>query len=251
MQSIPRVLVDKFASEFAGVRLGFSARQITDYFQRYSNLVRPFDHFAFNPSRRQLFIESVYSLPPKLQYYSLNDLIWNEYESRYPYPSNEIRNNLRKDLHNFISPNPIGLMFSSISESAFREDWITCYTKLQNNPASCITSSRTMLETILRTIVSDRGETPDTSGELHRLLRQVEDVLGFNRQNRQAEHQILQGLKSVIYGLSSISNEAGDRHGLIGGDSIDNPYYAQLCMNAAGTIGLAFIEMHLLNNPSY
>jgi hypothetical protein len=208
MQSLPRVLVDSFAEAFAGISVGFSAIQITKYFQQYSNLVKPSDHYAMRPTRRQLFIESVYSLSPKLQYYSLNDLTWSEHESRYQYPSEEKRTLLRNNLHNFISNDPIGLGFSAIRETAFREDWITCYSRLQNNPASCITASRTMLETILRTIVNERGEEPDTSGDLGRLLRQVQDVIGFNRQDRQPEHQVLQGLASVIIGICSISNAA-------------------------------------------
>ena len=107
-----------------------------------------------------------------------------------------------------------------------------------------------MLETILSTIISERGVAPDTSGDLGRLMKQAQVVLGFERSERQPEHQLLQGLASVVNGICSISNSAGDRHGLIEGDAIDDPYYAQLCMNAAGTLGLAFVEMHLLNNPS-
>lgn len=250
MQPIPRALVDSFADAYAGRNVGFSAAEIIEYFQRYSNLIKTVDHYAMNPTRRQLFIESVYSLPPKLQYYSLNDLTWFVYDSKYQYPSEEERTALRNNLHNFISTDPIGLGFSSIRETAFREDWITCYSRLLNNPASCITASRTMLESILRTIISERGEGPACSGDLGKLIRQAQDVLGFNREDRQAEHQILQGLASVINGLCSISNAAGDRHGLIEGDTIDDPYYAQLCMNSAGLIGLAFIQTHLLNNPS-
>lgn len=251
MQPLPRGIVDRFADEFAGTnpRLGFSAAEITEYFRRYSRLIRANNHYGMNLSRRDLFIESVYSLPPKHQYYSLNDLAFFVYQSKYQYPSEETRNQLRQDLHANISDDPIGLTFSQIRETAFREDWVTCYSRLRNNPAACITSSRTMIETILRTIISERGEAPDKSGELGRLVKQAQGVLGFNRPNRQPEHQLMQGLSSVINGICSISNSAGDRHGLIGGDSIDDPYYAQLCMNAAGTLGLAFIEMHLLHNP--
>lgn len=147
MQPIPRVLADKFAIAFAGERIGFSAQQITEYFSTYSNLVRPHDHYAMNPTRKQLFVESVYSLPPRQQYYSLNDLSFYERPSRYSYPSEDKRRQLREELHTFISPTPIGLGFSVIRETAFREDWMTAQSRVENNPSAAITAARTMLET--------------------------------------------------------------------------------------------------------
>ncbi|MBZ4654501.1 MAG: hypothetical protein JG781_1858, partial [Peptococcaceae bacterium] len=78
MHPIPRTIVNKFAKAFAGRNVGFSAKEITDYFSSYSNLVKPYDHYGINPTREQLFIESVYFLTPKLQYYSLNDLAFYE-----------------------------------------------------------------------------------------------------------------------------------------------------------------------------
>jgi len=245
MEHLPRTLVDNFAQAFAGGRIGFSAREITDYFIQYSNLVKPFDHYGINPTRKELFIESVYSLLPKLQYYALNDLAFSVHPSKYAYPSEEVRNGLRAQLHSFISPSPIGLSFSCIRETAFREDWVICQSRIQNNPAAAITAARTMLETLLKTIIRERGGIPEGGGDLGRLIRQTEDILGFNRTAEQAEHQVLSGLAGAVNGIASISNEAGDRHGTISGRSIDNPYLANLCVNASGTIGLAFIEMHL------
>jgi hypothetical protein len=245
MYAIPRTLTDKFAQAYAGERIGFSAQQITQYFTRYSNLVKPFDHYGVNPTREHLFIESVYALTPKQQYYALNDLTWTAYPSKYPYPNQDVREKLREELHVFISPDPIGLRFSQIRETAFREDWAACLTRLQVDPASTITAARTLLETLLRTIIVERGVQPDCSGELGRLLRQAQEVVGFDRNARQAAHQVLSGLASVVNGLAALSNYAGDRHGLVQGQTIDDPGLAQLCVHAAGAIGIAFIELHL------
>lgn len=246
MQPVPRNIVDKFGVAFAGAKVGFSAKEITEYFTRYSNLVKPYDHYGVNPTRVQLFVESVYALVPKHQYYALNDLTFIVHTSKYDYPSEAKRTELRNELHNYISTTPIGLTFSNIRETAFREDWVTCQSRIQTSPSAAITSSRTLLETLLKTIVSERGGTPETS-DLNRLIKQTEDILGFERGNQQAEHQVFAGLAGIINGLATISNIAGDRHGMIGGKSIEDPYLANLCVNAAGTIGLAFIEMHLFN----
>ncbi len=161
MHAVPRNLTDRFAEAFAGNRVGFSAREITDYFTAYSNLVKPFDHFGMNPTRKQLFIESVYALRPKQQYYALNDLCWDERPSRYAYPAEASRTDLRQRLHAFISPDPIGIRFSAIRETAFREDWASCITRLPDDPASAITAARTMLETLFKTIITERAGNPD------------------------------------------------------------------------------------------
>lgn len=246
MHALPRNLVDRFAEAFAGKNVGFSTKEITGYFTKYSNLVKPYDHYGVNPTRKQLFIESLYALNPKQQYYALNDLTWDEKASKYDYPKKEARIELREQLHTFISPDPVGIRFSQIRETAYREDWATCITRLEHDPASAITSARTLLETLLKTIITERGGVPDNSGELGKLMKQAQDIVGFDRAKDQPTHQIISGLVNIINGLSAISNSAGDRHGLVAGQSIDDPGLAQLAIHAAGTVGIAFIELHLL-----
>jgi len=250
MQPIPRTLADKFAKAFADQKVGFSAKEITDYFTKYSNLVRPYDHYGMNPTRLQLFIDAVYALPPKQQYYALNDLSFIEYKSKYAYPSEAVRLKLREELHTFISPTPIGLGYSKVRETAFREDWVVAQSRVYTNPAAAITAGRTMLETLLKTIVTERGQTPHGDGNLSKLMKQAENVLGFDSATQQEEHMVFTGLASVINGIATLSNDAGDRHGTISGKSIDDPYFANLVINAAGTLGLAFIEMHMFNQSS-
>jgi hypothetical protein len=245
MQPVNRAIVDKFAKHFAGYRVGFSAKQITDYFMKYSNYVKAYDHYAINPTRSNLFIESVYCLTPKYQYYSLNDLAFIVHESKYEYPSLEIRNKLLEELHCQISPDPIGLRISQLRETAFREDWATANSRIQAEPAAAITSARTMIETVFKTILNERNVVPDNSGDLIKLLKQTEKILSFETAVNQNEHQILQGLTSTIQGIASISNDAGDRHGTIMGKSISDPFIARLVVNAAGVIVLTFIELHL------
>jgi hypothetical protein len=245
IEYVPRAMADKFAGEYAGNKKGFSAREISDYFCRYSNLVKNLDYYGFTPKRSDLFIESLYSLEPKQQYYALNDLTFFEYDSRYAYPDEPTRIALREELHSFLSPNAIGLSFSRIRETAYRFDWIEAYRRIATDPPGAITAARTLLETTLKTIIEERGEVPDFSGNLSRLLRQVERVLSFQLANHKGEHQIFTGMTSVVNGLASLSNIAGDRHGTIGGIAIEDPSIAELCVNFCGSMGIFFIELHL------
>ncbi len=245
MHPINRIIVEKFAHVFCGDKQGFSAKEITEYFVQYSNYVRPIEHYGIKPKRTELFIESVYALKPKEQYYALNELAFNTRSSRYPYPDIVIRQGLLEQLHCCISNDPIGLRISKLSETAFREDWATAISRLENEPGAAITSARTMLETVFKTIISERGFLPDTSGELHKLLKQIEEVLEVNGANYQQEHEILKGLISIVNGISTISNKAGDRHGTVLGCGIDDPYIGGLILNSAGVLSILFIELHL------
>lgn len=248
MQPVQRTIVEKFANTFAGARnIGFSAKEITEYFSKYSNYVKPHDHYGISLKRSELFIESVYALRPKQQYYALNDLAVIVRETKYEYPSESIRNKLLEELHCSMSPDPIGLRFSQLRETAFREDWVTAISRIDAEPSAAITAGRTMIETILKTIIKERNHEPDSTGDLGRLIKQAQNILDFNRAERQAEHQVLSGLSSIITGISNISNEAGDRHGTIMGKSISDPYIAQMVINSAGVLGIIFIEMHLFN----
>jgi hypothetical protein len=246
MHAIPRAIAEQFAGEFAGNKKGFAAREITDYFSRYSNMVKPYEHYGVNPTRWELFIESLYMLLPKEQYYALTDLCLNTPPMRYPPPSEERRTELTTSLHSFLNPHPIGLAYSNLREHSFREDWYIAYNRVIPNPAAAVTAARTLLETVFKTIVTERrGEIEDPSN-LVRLLRQAQEVLGFDRAARAEEHQVLTGLVSVVNGVAAMSNEAGDRHGRVAGVGLDSPALAGTVVNACGTVGLCFIEMHLL-----
>jgi hypothetical protein len=214
MQPVPRPIVDAFAIAFAGSRTaGFSAQEISEIFCAYSAAVRPFEHYGIRPSRKELFVESLYVLAPTDQYCVLNDLAARERPSKYAYPPQSLRDRLRARLHVTAADDPIGLAFSRLSSVEFRKDWMTAHTRLSSSPPAAVTAARTMLETVFKTIVEERGGTPDASGEIGRMMKQAQDALGFSRRESQPEHQIVSGLASVIGGVSAVSNDAGDRHG--------------------------------------
>jgi hypothetical protein len=246
MQPVHSSIVGKFADVYAGPKKGFSAKEITGYFSKYSNYVKPYDHYGIKPKRSELFYESVYALTPRRQYYALNDLAFFEHDSKYDYPSEHCRKGLLAILHSSVSPDPIGLSFSTLRETAFREDWAATLLSVDVEPDVAITNARTMLETVLKTVIQERGVEPDTSGDLMRLLKQSEKVLGVSPRDDQNIHRVLTGLASICQGIASLSNAAGDRHGLAHGIGIDDPSVATLSVNASAVVALALIDFHLL-----
>jgi len=247
MRQIPRHIVEKFVIEFAAtLKSGFSAKQITDFFGEYSLAVKPHDHYGVNLSRKDLFIESFYVLEPKKQYYCLNDLCNNPPEMRYNKPTEEVRERLFREFHEYIGPTPIGLKMSALREDKFNEDWFKAYNRIVDDPNASITSARTLLENTLKKIIMERGVLPNNSGDLGKLLKQVIEVLGI-KQEKQEHQMIVSGISSITNAVAALSNKDGDRHGSV--ESIGNPkILAPLVLNLCGSIGIYFIELHLFSN---
>ena len=251
MENVNRNLVGQYATVFAGngsEKTGFSAKEIISFFEKYSTHVKCIEDYEQKPNRQDLFIESLYCLDVKQQYYALNDLTQKDIESKYDYPDEEKRVELREKLCALILPDPIGMCISDISENEFRKDWLDCINNIEENPRTAITAARTLLETIFKTIIQERGGEPDTSGSLSRLLKQAEKVVSFDNKKKQSTHQIITGFASIIEGLACLSNSYGDRHGIVENQRIDDPDLALLAANAAATVGITFIKFHLFNN---
>jgi hypothetical protein len=102
------------------------------------------------------------------------------------------------------------------------------------------------LESTCQTILIERGETPDGSGDLGRLYNQTRRSLQIEASAGvpQALHQLLSGLVQVINGLAALSNRAGDRHGLPEGARISDHSMASLAVHAAGTVSLFLVSAH-------
>jgi len=92
----------------------------------------------------------------------------------------------------------------------------------------------------------ERGEAPDTSGDLGRLYNQTRRALQIEASAGvpQALHQLLNGLVQVVNGLAGLSNQAGDRHGLPEGARISDHSMASLAVHAAGTVSLFLVRAH-------
>ena len=251
MQPVPRGIANKFAGKFAGKGRGsgMTAKEITEFFLKYNLSVKAYEHYGIRPSKHELFVETLYTLSPREQYYSLTDLTRATNRSLQALSEAE-RKNLRDSLHQCFSRNPIGLSFSSLNETAFREDWYTAYLRVRSSPAAAVTAARTLLETVLKTIISERNGAPDNSGDLGRLLKQSTKQLNWSDREDQAIQQITSGLGNMVNGICAISNASGDRHGIIDGMQMDDPSIAELVVNACGTIGILMIELHLFRKQN-
>jgi len=148
---------------------------------------------------------------------------------------------------------PVGVELSSLTLTGVRQQWMTAASRIPSSPAGAITAARTLLESTCKTILTELGEAPDSSGELGRLYKQVRVKLGVDPKAgaTQSVHQMVNGLTQVVDGLAALSNAAGDRHGLAGGNKITELSFACLAVHAAGTVCVFLVRVHkgLLRGP--
>ena len=120
-------------------------------------------------------------------------------------------------------------------------------TMLPQSPSSAITAGRTLVESTCKTILEECGETPGAPGDLQKLLKQVREVLNLKTGSdmHRPVNETLSGLISLVNGLSAISNDAGDRHGNVGGLRLEDITVASLIVHAAGTAAFFLAQVHL------
>ena len=121
-----------------------------------------------------------------------------------------------------------------------RENIDKCEQKLKGEDcAGAITTARSLCEDVLRAAERrlDTNAPPKYDGDLPKLYKRVRVLFNMDPdtyKERDDIAQVLQGLTSVVAGLSSLSNALGDRHG--GRRVRPELRHARLAVNSANTL---------------
>ena len=244
MKPVDTNLIKRFANEFCYGRKGFSAEEIPKYYSTFQGNV-PFI-YGMAVTKSVFFCDCVTSLSPENQRQALYDLCDDPPESTHPMPNDNIRKELLEMLVQADGRSPLGIELSSITLTGVREQWMIAASRIQNSPAAAITAARTLFESTCSTILSELGDTPNTSGDVSRLYKQVRSKLGINPQRGASQnvHQLVNGLAQIVDGLAGISNKAGDRHGLVSGTKINDISCASLVVHASGTACVFLVRVY-------
>lgn len=133
-----------------------------------------------------------------------------------------------------------------LDAESVREAWSHALERRDANPEGAITMARTLLESTLKTILDDREVSYKDDNDLPALYKAVSGELGLApaAYTEQAFKQILGGCHSVVVGLGSLRNKAGDAHGSGRRIYRPAPRHATLAVNLAGSMSLFLIETH-------
>lgn len=241
-------IINRFAAVFCYSRRGYTLRELEDLFIRYQ-VDAPSVDPGLPPTKGAYFSSCVSSMSPETQRQCLYDLCDDPPPATGPLPDESERLELLRALAGADGVSPLGVELSALSLRGVRNQWFAAASRLATSPSSAITAARTLVETTCKTIVGERGEMPDSSGDLGRLYKQARKVLGIEASAgaSQAVHQILNGLSQAIDGLAALSNQGGDRHGLVEGLRITDRQVAALSVHAAGSLALFLAQTHRSN----
>lgn len=245
MRPVPAAIVTRFADTFCYGRRGYSLRELHDLFVEYQvdvPALAPSDA----PTKGSYFHSSVAAMTPENQRQFLYDLCDDPPPATGPLPDENARRSLLSMLVAADGLSPLADGLSQVTLRAVRNQWFTAASRLPHSASSAITAARALLESTCQTILVERSETPDTSGDLGRLYNQTRRALQIEASAGvpQALHQLLSGLVQVVNGLAALSNQAGDRHGLPEGARISDHSMASLAVHAAGTVSLFLVRAH-------
>jgi len=205
-------VVCNFAETFCS-RNGMTREEILQHFKRYSNNILDPQEMGLNISTKaNLFRFCLTYLQIEDQYRFLLELCFAPPSSSRPIPSEEQRTSLATVLFSNGAENGLNLRGSTIPSWKIKTDWLKTISRIEKSPASAITSARTTLEDTCKEILialNQQDLAQQAKGDLARLIKSTRKTLGI----KPSPEQITAGIASILNGVSSGSNELGDRHG--------------------------------------
>lgn len=132
--------------------------------------------------------------------------------------------------------------------------WRRALVRRESDPEAAITAARSMLESVLKTILDDRRVSYDDGLELPRLFKLVQGELGLapNDQTEDQFRAVLGACATIVQGIGSIRNKVGDAHGRGRSSYRAVPRHAGLAVNLAGAMAVFLIdtaEQHASRGP--
>jgi hypothetical protein len=121
-----------------------------------------------------------------------------------------------------------------------REAWTKAIARRESDPEGAITMARTLLESVCKHILDERGIEYGEGPDLSKLYRLTAETLNLSpsQHTEQVFKQILGGCTSVVEGLGALRNRLSDAHGRGKVAAKPAPRHAELTVNLAGSVAM-------------
>ena len=192
---------------------------------------------AWYPTKRSAnqywqFIKNRYST-----YAERREFLWNEFERLLHHIESGSSMPAEED---------VSASLEVLNSESVNRTWKRILFRLPEDPEGAITLSRTLMESVCKHILDDRGVSYDRGHDLPTLYRTVAVELNLAPEQHQEEifKQILGGCTSVVNGLGAVRNRLGDAHG--DGRRAIRPKqrHANLAVNVGSSMALFLLETH-------
>src|SRR5439155_508305 len=127
---------------------------------------------------------------------------------------------------------------TALDSDVVHEHWQRALARLLDEPDGAITSSRTLLESVLKHILDDEGIQYDNGADLPRLCGLTMDALQLSpgKQTERLFRQILGACVAIVEGVGALRNKLGDAHGMSKVQPKPDARHAELAVNLAGAV---------------
>ena len=146
------------------------------------------------------------------------------------------------------SDNVTSTVLESFDTEGIRDVWTKALARRANDPAGAITIARTLLETVAKRILEDRGQEYLDTYDLPKLYMNAAMALNIapNQYTEEPIKAILGSAMNVVNGIGTLRNRFSDSHGRGGKLPVrPSPRHANLAVSVAGAIATFLVETHL------
>ncbi len=133
---------------------------------------------------------------------------------------------------------PVAAAVADLNSEYVSGQWTEALERVSEDPDGAITLARSFLESVLKHVLDDFGESHSSSDTLPGLFRTVARRLDLapDQQTEPEFRRLLGGATTVVEATATIRNRLGDAHGRGRTDSAAHSHHAELAVNAAGTV---------------
>jgi hypothetical protein len=126
--------------------------------------------------------------------------------------------------------------------------WTKALSRRLTDPEGAITVARTLLETVCKRILDERGTVYTDKEDLPKLYSLTAKALNLapDQHTEEPIKAILGGAMTVVNGIGTLRNRFSDAHGRGGRAPVrPSPRHASLAVNIAGAVATFLVETHL------
>jgi hypothetical protein len=240
MEKLPLYIRKLARNMFAG-QSGLSGPEIHEFFKEYSSEI---PDYSGGGSRWEIFDNFLISFPLDTQRTILLHLCDYNVPTKYGPPSDEDKQKLQKWLITTPVSQASETTLQSVTSSSIHEYWQKALERVHNDPEGAITSARTLVETVCKYVLENKGIAFKEDGDLQKLYKQTASALNLSPDQHGEDifKQILSGSANVVNGLAALRNAFGDAHGKSKKYIKPKARHAKLAVGFAGTLSTFLIE---------
>ncbi|MCL5784937.1 MAG: abortive infection family protein [Patescibacteria group bacterium] len=127
--------------------------------------------------------------------------------------------------------------------------WKKSVERLQSDPEGAITAAKSLFEATMKYILDKENQAYSRTDGIMDLYKKVKKVLNLdpNNHNLETYKQILNGIASVVSGLSNLRNDYSDAHGRGKDGFVTEIRHAELTINLAGSLCTFLLNSYLVD----